>query len=92
MKFIITKTSYSSSTITTEVCCPAMEDAINYCFIDAEWNESTGGIRLWVNPDIQVYEWLVEEYGEPKVKEMPVHFCPFCGEAVEWMQLPVTPV
>jgi hypothetical protein len=84
IKIIVKKTGPGSSHITREPCCPEIEDAINHCFIDAEWQGTPGGIYLWVNTDMQDdYEWLLREYGEPKKDEMSISFCPFCGKKIE---------
>jgi hypothetical protein len=84
MKIIVKKTGPGTSNVTREACCPEIDYAINHCFIDAEWDEMPGGIRLWANSDMQEnYEWLMREFGKPDKDEMSISFCPFCGKKIE---------
>jgi len=67
-----------------QYCCTEMEFATVNAFIDKEFGEFEGGIRLRQNLDLlRREEAITPSQNHPVVeRQLSLRFCPFCGKKI----------
>lgn len=84
MRIVVSHTVPGASRVEIKFCCKYIEYAIKHGFIDDEWSEGPGGIKLWASNEMLAnYTWLSGP-GEGEPTELPINFCPFCGAKIIW--------